>query len=71
MIQSMPLTLGGSSHTWVILDALRRQRNANDHTGHSITQAVVAECMGQATALRTRLHAHLAAGHPDLLTKPA
>jgi hypothetical protein len=71
MIQSLPLTLGASNETWVILDALRRQRNANDYTGHPITQAVVTECMGQASALRARLHAHLAASHPDLLKKPA
>ena len=30
MIQSLPLTLGVSNDVWLVLDALRRQRNAND-----------------------------------------
>lgn len=67
MIQSLPHTLGVSNDVWIVLDALRRQRNANDYTGHPITPAAVAECMNQASTLRTRLLARLAADHPDLL----
>jgi len=51
MIQSLPLTLGVSNDVWVVLDALRRQRNANNYTGLLITPAVVAECLAQAKAL--------------------
>ncbi|MGY6217544.1 hypothetical protein ACW73L_20500 [Methylolobus aquaticus] len=71
MIQSLPLTLGVSNDVWVVLDALRRQRNANDYTGHPITPAVVAECLAQAKALHKALLAHLNAKHPDLMTPNA
>jgi hypothetical protein len=68
MIQSLPLTLGVGNEVWVVLDALRRQRNANDYTGQPITPAAVAECMVQANALRTTLLTHLKTKHPHLLT---
>jgi hypothetical protein len=70
MIQSLPLTLGVSNEVWIVLDALRRQRNANDYTGQPITGATVAECLGQAKALEKALLGHLRAQHPQLL-KPA
>jgi hypothetical protein len=70
MIQSLPLTLGVANDTWVVLDALRRQRNANDYTGQPISPSAVAECVSQAKALRKLLRAHLLAQHADLL-KPA
>jgi hypothetical protein len=71
MIQSLPLTLGVSNEVWVVLDALRRQRNANDYTGQPITPAVVAECLGQAKKLEKGLLGHLRAQHPQLLTPAA
>jgi hypothetical protein len=71
MIQSLPLTLGVSNEVWVVLDALRRQRNANDYTGQPITPATVAECLGQAKALEKALLAHLRARHPQLLVPAA
>jgi len=71
MIQSLPLTLGVSNDVWVVLDALRRQRNANDYTGQPITPAAVAECLTQAKALNKTLLAHLRAKHPDLLALQA
>jgi hypothetical protein len=70
MIQSMPLTLGVSNDTWVLLDALRRKRNANDYTGEVVTADMAKECLAQGKALRLRLRDHLAANHPDLLKKP-
>ena len=71
MIQSLPLTLGVSNDVWVVLDALRRQRNANDYTGAPMTPDVVAECRSQAKTLRKLLRGHLAGQHPELLKKPA
>jgi hypothetical protein len=71
MIQSLPLTLGVGNDVWVVLDALRRQRNANDYTGQPITPAVVAECLAQAKTLNKTLLAHLKAQHPDLLAAQA
>lgn len=70
MIQSLPLTLGVGQDTWIVLDALRRKRNANDYTGDIITPDIVTECIIQATALRRLLHARLSERHPDLLKKP-
>ena len=71
MIQSLTLTLGVANDVWVVLDALRRQRNANDYTGQPITPDVVTECLAQARALRKTLRAHLTNKHPDLLKNPA
>lgn len=70
MIQSLPLTLGLPNDTWVVLDALRRQRNANDYTGQPIAPATVTECLSQARSLQKTLLAHLRRHHPDLL-KPS
>lgn len=67
MIQSLPLTLGMSNDVWVVLDALRRQRNANDYTGQPITAAAVAECLTQARALEKILLTNLRARHPEFL----
>jgi hypothetical protein len=67
MIQSLPLTLGVSNEAWVVLDALRRQRNANDYTGQPITATAVAECLTQAKKLEQALLEHLHARHPQLL----
>jgi hypothetical protein len=67
MIQSLPLTLGVGNDAWVVLDALRRQRNANDYTGQPITPATVAECIVQAQALHKALVAHLRSKYPQLM----
>jgi hypothetical protein len=67
MIQSLPLTLGVANEVWVVLDALRRQRNANDYTGQPITAAAVAECLAQAKTLEKTLLGHLRDQHPQLL----
>jgi hypothetical protein len=71
MIQSLPLTLGVSNDAWVVLDALRRQRNASDYTGQPITPAAVAECLAQAKTLHKALLAHLKAKHGELLAPPS
>ena len=68
LLQSLPLTLGAANEVWIVLDALRRQRNANDYTGQPITAAAMSECIAQAKGLRVVLQSHLAAKHPELLT---
>lgn len=67
LIQSLPLTLDVDNTTWVVLDALRRKRNANDYTGDVVTPGMVAECVAQATQLHTLLRQHLKKHHPELL----
>lgn len=67
LIQSLPLTLGVDNATWVVLDALRRKRNANDYTGDVVTPDMVTECLAQATALQALLRKYLKKHHPELL----
>jgi len=71
MIQSLPLTLGVPNDAWVVLDALRKQRNANDYTGQPISPGAVTECIAQAKALRKLLRSHLSSKHPSLLKPTA
>ena len=70
-IQTLDQTLGVDKPDLIALDALRRQRNANDYTGQPITPAAVTECLTQAKALHKALLAHLRAKHPDLLAPQA
>lgn len=51
MIQALPLTLGVSRETWLVMDALRKKRNINDHSGDLIEADSMRECIAQATAL--------------------
>jgi hypothetical protein len=67
LIQSLPFTLGVDNATWVVLDALRRKRNGNDYTGDVVTPDMVAECVAQATRLRTLLRKHLTKTRAELL----
>lgn len=70
LIQSLPLSLGVDNATWVVLDALRRKRNANDYTGDVVTPEMVAECAAQAALLYKTLRQHLRKHHPELLEAP-
>ena len=67
MIQSLPLTLGVANEVWVVLDAIRRMRNAIDYTGHPIAKTAANECIEHAVMLRQRLQAHLESRYPELL----
>ena len=70
LIQSLPLTMGVPNETWVVLDALRRKRNASDYSGDIVEPDMRAEGTAQATALLKALRAWLKANHPELLKKP-
>lgn len=70
LIQSLPLTLGVPNETWVVLDALRRKRNASDYTGDVVQSSTVDEATTQAAALLKALRGWLKTHHPDLLKKP-
>lgn len=67
MIQSLPLTLGVANDVWVVLDALRRKRNASDYTGDAVQPGMVSEASAQAAGLLKALRGWLKAQHPDLL----
>ena len=67
LIQSLPLTLGVANEAWIVLDALRRKRNANDYTGDVVTPDMVDECAAQAKSLHVVLRKHLKKSHAALL----
>ena len=71
LIQNLALTLGVPNETWVVLDALRRKRNASDYSGDAVQPEMVIEGTAQAAALLKALRAWLKAHHPGLLQKPA
>lgn len=66
MIQSLPLTLGLSNDSWVVLDALRRKRNVADYQGDPIEAEAVAECIAEANALLRATRRWLEEWHPEL-----
>jgi len=51
LIQTLSHTLSVPAESWIVLDALRRRRNANDYTGDIVTPDMVSECIAQAQAL--------------------
>ena len=67
LIQSLPLTLGVSNATWVVLDAMRRKRNAADYSGDAVDSEMAAEATTQASALLKTTRAWLKKHHTDLL----
>ena len=69
LIQSLPLTMGVTDETWVLLDALRRKRNASDYSGDIVQPEMAAEATAQAAALLKALRSWLGSRHPELLKK--
>ena len=67
MIQSLPLTLGVSNDSWLILDALRKKRNLSDYMGVEIESAVVEECIAQAQSLSDLVQTWLKKNRPHLI----
>lgn len=67
MMQSLPLTLGVSNETWIVLDALRKKRNQNDYTGVPLATGEAQEAIARAKELLASLQSYLRARHPQLL----
>lgn len=67
MIQSLPLTVGASRETWLVLDALRRQRNLIDYTGAELGTRTTMEAITEAERLDARVREWLAAEHSSLV----
>lgn len=67
MIQSLPLTLGVDSDTWIILDGFRRKRNQNDYLGVAISQTEADEAIAHASRLLEIVRTQLRAHYPHLL----
>ena len=68
LIQALPLTLGINNESWIVLDALRRKRNAADYTGDVVTSEMVEECISRARLLQASLTTKLSDQRPDLMT---
>lgn len=69
LIQSLPLTIGLTSDAWVVIDALRRKRNASDYLGDPIEAEALAECVKQAEYIYLVVESWLYQQHPSLLNE--
>ena len=65
-IQTLPKTLGVPAQTVIVLDALRKQRNASDYEGDPVSEKALASCLDEAARLLAMLQQWLAREHPDL-----
>lgn len=61
MVQSLPLTLGVSKETMIVLDALRKKRNINDYSGDLLDPGALRECIVEAEGLLQHTRSRLAA----------
>lgn len=66
-IQTLPKTLGVPAQTVVVLDALRKQRNASDYEGEPVSEKALASCLVEAARLRDDLLEWLASEYPGLI----
>ena len=67
MIQLLSQTIGLDRQTIIVLDALRKQRNANDYTGHSVPASAVEDCVRHAEDLRAEVNRWLEVNRNELL----
>lgn len=66
MIQTLPKTIGLDRKRIVILDALRRKRNAADYMGSYVDQTATDSCIVEAQALLKDVESWLSEHRPDL-----
>jgi hypothetical protein len=69
MIQSLPKAIGLPKERMIVLDALRRKRNAADYPGNYIDAGAVAACIGEAEALLGLVECWLREQRPDLMVE--
>lgn len=67
LIQSLTLTVGLPQDGWIVIDALRRKRNAADYLGDGVEPGALAECRRQAAALELSVVSWLTREHSALL----
>lgn len=67
MIQSLPKSIGLAKETMVVLDALRRKRNAADYLGGYVDRTAVEACIAEATNLLKAVESWICSHRPDLL----
>ncbi len=67
MIQVLSLTIELDKETVIILDALRKQRNVADYSGHIVPASAVDECVKYAENLLHDINYWLRENKPELL----
>lgn len=67
MIQSLPLTIGMSKDRMLVLDAMRRKRNAADYLGNEVDRVSLEACIAQARLLLGDVEGWLGENRPELL----
>jgi len=67
MIQSLPKSIGLAKEKMVLLDALRRKRNAADYLGGYVDQASLTACISEAEALLEAVTLWIKTNRPELL----
>lgn len=66
-IQTLPKTLGVPAQTVIVLDALRKQRNASDYEGDPVSGKALDSCLQEAERLRAMLQQRLESEYPELV----
>jgi len=59
MLQALPLTIGLDKDSLILLDHLRKQRNAIDYSGDLVSDALTVEVIAQAETLLNQVKACL------------
>jgi len=67
MIQSLPLTIGLVKERMVVLDAMRRKRNAADYLGSYVDRVSLEACIVQARLLLSDIESWLGEKRPELI----
>ncbi len=70
-IQSLGLTMGVAQADIIVLDALRRQRNASDYEGDPVSAATLDSCMEEAGKLLRHTESWLLKKNPAWLDRRA
>lgn len=65
MIQSLPKTIGVDRDTMILLDGLRKQRNAIDYSGDTVSASMANEAFEQARLLVEQMRSWLKANRKD------
>ncbi len=65
MIQCLPKTIGVDRDTMILLDGPRKQRNARDYFGDTVSAAKVDEAVDQARLLMDRMREWLKVNRKD------
>lgn len=65
MLQSLPRTIGLHRERLIVLDTLRKQRNAADYSGDPVPESALEECLAAAEALLEDVEAWLRERHPE------